>query len=91
MCSAMFQIAQKAGRENPLVPATRKGISAYEYHTASCGLSSNQRDCWRSTREYRQDPVFYGLGTGAVSLGIAILVIAFVAYLTVTYKDRKGQ
>ncbi|MDQ2716528.1 MAG: hypothetical protein M3Z08_16610 [Chloroflexota bacterium] len=32
-----------------------------------------------------------GLGTGAVSLVIAILVIGLVAYLTVTRKDVKGQ
>lgn len=31
-----------------------------------------------------------GLGTGQVSLGLAILIIAFVSYLTITRKDVKG-
>jgi len=32
-----------------------------------------------------------GLGTGQVSLGLAILIIGFVGYLTVTRKDMKGE
>ena len=32
-----------------------------------------------------------GLGTGQVSLGLAILIIGFVGYLTVTRKDIKGE
>jgi uncharacterized membrane-anchored protein len=32
-----------------------------------------------------------GLGTGQVSLGLAVLIIGFVSYLTVTRKDMKGE
>jgi uncharacterized membrane-anchored protein len=32
-----------------------------------------------------------GLGTGQVSLGLAILIIVLVGYLTVTHKDRKDK
>jgi len=32
-----------------------------------------------------------GLGTGSVSLGLTILIVGFVGYLTVTRKDIKGE
>lgn len=32
-----------------------------------------------------------GLGTGSVSLGLTILIVGFVSYLTVTRKDMKGE
>ncbi len=32
-----------------------------------------------------------GLGTGSVSLGLTILIIGFVGYLTITRKDVKGE
>jgi uncharacterized membrane-anchored protein len=32
-----------------------------------------------------------GLGTGSVSLGLTILIVGFVGYLTVTHKDSKNK